>query len=243
MRRARLVPVVAFAVSVIAVACGGSSPTSTATTTTSTAAPGAPSVHVLGDGAASAAAASVAAAFGTTDIVDRSVDRSAAITWLNLRDPAVPAEGANHERLVATIADTPAIVLLSLGADLVPPTDDPDMDGCQPMTIQTGPTASASSASSASSMVTDCARAVLTARLLRQRTMAVAFDVLAGTRNTRLLVVGSGAPPGTIAAAVDAEQAAAVLAVAEAGAAWASRIAWAPSPEAATAVIGERGWV
>lgn len=194
-------------------------------------------MHVLGDGTASAAAASVAAAFGTTDIVDRSMARSAAITWLNLRDPAVPAEGANHALLVATVADAPSIVLVSLGADLVPPTDDRDMDLCQPMTIQSGPSPSASS------MVTDCARAVLAARLLRQRTMAVAFDVLAGTRNTRLLVVGSGAPPGTIAAAVDAEQAAAVLAVAEAGAAWASRIAYAPSPMAAAAVVEERGWV
>lgn len=222
--------------SVIVGACGAS-PSSTVPTTTSTTAPGVPAVHVLGDGAASAAAASVAAAFDTTDIVDRSVARSAAITWLNLRDPAVPAEGANHELLVTTVADAPDIVLVSLGADLVPPTDDPDMDQCQPVTIQSGASVSASS------MVTDCARAVLAERLLRQRMMAVAFDVLAGTRDTRLLVVGSGAPPGTIAAAVDAEQAAAVLAVAEAGAVWASRIAYAPSPSAAVAVIRERGWV
>jgi hypothetical protein len=34
-----------------------------------------------------------------------------------------------------------------------------------------------------------------------------------------------------------------VLAVAEAGAVWASRIAYAPSPSAAVAVIRERGWV
>jgi len=193
-------------------------------------------VHVLGDGGASAAAPAVASALGATGIVDRSVDRSAAITWLNLRDPDTPAEGANHEFLVATVADAPGIVLLSLGADLVPPTDDPDMDLCQPMTIQSGASASTSS------MVTDCARAVLAQRLLRQRTMAVALDILAGTRTTRVLVVGSGAPPGTIAAAVDAEQAAAVRAVAEAGASWASRIAYAPSPAAAAAVVEERGW-
>lgn len=205
-------------------ACGAST-SSTASTTTSTSVPGAPSVHVLGDGGASAAASSVAAAFGTTDIVDRSVARSSAITWLNLRDPAVPIEGANHELLAASVADAPSIVLLSLGADLVPPTDDVDMERCRSTT-----------------MVADCVQAVLAKRLLRQRTMAVAFDVLAGTRSTRMLVVGSGAPPGTIGAAVDAELAAAVLAVTEAGAAWGSRIAYAPSPTAAAAVVQERGW-
>ncbi|MFM8862368.1 MAG: hypothetical protein ACKOIA_07955 [Acidimicrobiia bacterium] len=238
MRSARLVPVitVVLAMSVLVAACGSSS-TSSVPTTTSTTAPRAPSVHVLGDGVASEAAASVAAALGSTDVVDRSVSRSAAVTWLNLRDPDTPVEGANHELLAASVADAPSIVLLSLGADLVPPTEDPDMDLCQPMTIQSG------SPSSASSIVTDCARAVLAKRLLRQRTMAVAFDVLAGTRNTRMLVVGSGAPPGTIGAAVDAELAAAVLAVTEAGAAWGSRIAYAPSPTAAAAVVQERGWV
>ena len=189
-------------------------------------------MHVLGDGVAAGAAEAVAAALADAPVVDRSVARSAAVTWLNLRDPAAPSEGANHDALVATVADAPAVVLLSLGADLVPPTDDPDMELCQPVTTQ----------AAGSSLVTDCARAVLAARLLRQRTMAVAFDVLAGTRTTRLLVVGSGAPPGTIAAAVDAEQAAAVRAVSEAGATWASRIAWAPSPSVAAAVMVERGW-
>lgn len=216
--------------SIVLGACGSSS-SSVPSSTTAVSRP--PAVHVLGDGVALAAAEGVAAVYGTDVVVDRSVARSPAVSWLDLRDPAAPIEGANHDALNASVLDAPSIVLLSLGADLVPPTSDPDMELCQPMTVQ----------AAGSTMVTDCARAVLTERLLRQRTMAVAFDVLAHTRTTRVLVVGSGAAPGTIAAAVDDEMAAAVRAVADAGAAWGYRIAFAPSAADAADVVRNEGWV
>lgn len=196
-------------------------------------------VRVIGDGVASVAVESVTSALDTTDVVDRSVARSTPASWLDLDDPAFPDEGANHGALAATLAEDPDLVLLSLGSDLVPSTDDADLQRCQPVTAQTID----GSPGGPSSLVVDCVLAVLEARHYRQRVMAVAFDVLAHTRNARLVVVGSGGDPGTIGGILDGLAESAVAAVAEAGATWNDRIAWSASPATVADVLRQRGWV
>lgn len=161
-------------------------------------------MRVLGDGMASAALPSVVAVLGATDSIDRTRPGSSAVSWLDLRDPAAPDEGANHAALETTVREAPSFVLLSLGAVSSAGSVDP---------------------------------------LLRQRVMAVVFDVLAHTLDTRVVVVGSGATAGTAGAAVDGQQADAVAAVAEAGASWADRVAWAPSSGAVVDVLRERDWI
>lgn len=78
--------------------------------------------------------------------------------------------------------------------------------------------------------------------LLRQRVMAVVFDLLAHTVDTKVIVVGSGAAAGSPGAMVDGEQAAAVEAVADAGASWAARVAFAPSPADVVPTLERRDW-
>lgn len=193
-------------------------------------------VRVLGDGIAALATQSVGRLLDTTDVVDRSVARSTTASWLDLNDPAHPDEGSNHRALVATNAEAPDLVLLSLGADLVPPTTNDAMGGCQPVSTQSP------GGSAASTVVADCARAVLATEHYRQRVMAIAFDVLAHTRVTRLVIVGTGGASGTIEGTIDEEAAAAVAAIADAGATWADRVAWSPSPVAVTDVLRQRDW-
>lgn len=205
--RASLSVILVLAVPLGIIGCSkGSSTAPTTTSTTTTMRTGPPTVTVLGDGVASAALPSVAGALGATAVIDRSVPRSSAVSWLDLRDPAAPDEGSNHDALVATLRDAPSFVLVSLGTDVTAPTGRVDP-------------------------------------ILRQRVMAVVFDLLARTIDTRVVVVGSGGPPGSAAATVDAEQAAAVSAVGEAGASWARRAAFAPSPVDVVAVLQQREWV
>lgn len=221
----RLAVVVLLVAAIVAGCSSEPSGAPSSSTTTSTERSGPPLVRVIGDGNASAAAGPVAAALATTDVVDRSVVGSAPVSWLFLDDPEERGAGANHDALVATNAESPEIVLVSLGAD-ASSGDDADLRRC-------GSGAGA----------VDCLRVALDERLLRQRTMAVVFDVLAHTRVTKVVVVGSGGVPGTVAGAVDEQQAAAVLGVAEAGASWAERVVWSPSPGDVVTVLRQRGWV
>ena len=210
------------------VACSSDGSTTASSTTTSVERTGRPMVRIVGDGVAAVAAESVADALDTTDVVDRSVARSTPGSWLDLRDAAVPDEGANHGALASVLAEAPDLVLLSLGADLVPPTRNAAMEACQ---SAGSPTA-----------VADCARGVLDTALYRQRVMAVVFDVLAHTRSTNVIVVGSGAADGTVAGTIDQQAASAVDGVAEAGASWRDRIAFAPRPAEVASVLRQRGW-
>lgn len=190
-------------------------------------------VRVLGDGVASAAIGPVATALDTTDVVDRSVARSSTASWIDLSDPSNPDAGRNHRVLESTLAEIPDIVLVSLGADLVPPTTDPAMQRCQPVTTQ----------GAGSTLVAECAAAVLESVHYRQRVMAITFDLLAHTRDTRVVLIGSGGEPGTIAGTIDAQASEAAVAVADSGATWRERVAWASSPAGAADVLRQRGWI
>lgn len=246
VRRIPVVAVAAFVIvaSVTMTACSGGS-TSAPATTTAAVRTGRPMVRVIGDGVASIALEPVAEALDTTDLADRSVARSTVASWLDIDDRTDPDVGSNHRALATTLTEDPDLVLLSLGADLVPPTADREMELCQPVTAATvdpSPVVPGGSADG-SSPSTDCARAVLEAEHHRQRVMAIVFDVLAHTRTTKVVLVGSGGEPGTIAGVIDAESAAAAVAVAEAGGSWRDRIAWSSSPSGMVTVLRQRGWV
>lgn len=171
-------------------------------------------------------AAQAAKELGSTDFANYAVSGSRLVNWLDLpADDASPEDGRFHGLLDRVIGDDPDLVLASLGGQMLL-----DMPGG----------ASLACASHRLPAETDafagCIDAILQKQLVKQRVMAISFDVLAHTLNAKLVYTTYFAP-SPFFSFLDQRQIAiardrvsmvlgeAVAAVKEAGAAWAGRIA------------------
>jgi hypothetical protein len=171
-------------------------------------------------------AAQVARGLGTVDFANYAVSGSSLVSWLNLPpDADAPAEGAQHDLLERIERDDPDVVLATLGGEVLLQQSSSAVRVC----------ANFRDATSQESAFVECVNRILAKQLVKQRLMAIAFDVLAQTRNARL-VFGTYVPAAptfspllqwqqsALANAVNAQIEAAVTGVRESGAAWAERI-------------------
>ncbi len=192
-------------------------------------------------------AAQVASQLGAIDFANYAVTGSSLASWLNLpRDDDAPSEGAQHDLLERIERDDPDIVLATLGGEAL----------LQQPTGAVRTCARWSDEVSQGQEFTSCAKALLDSQLVKQRLMAISFDVLAHTQNAKLLFARYlPASPrfsvllpwqqNALALAINAQIVAAVEGVTESGAAWAQRIDVVqaePTPEIcrATPVAGPR---
>lgn len=214
-----------------------SDPTPTSSTFTTLPRTGAVRIRVLGD--TPGAGAAIIAATSSDDATDLSVSASSLGAWMDL--PREDGDGAVHDRLVQITWDAPDLVVASLGGDALVIPDDRLM-AC----------AKASSTPTDRPQFIACAAPLLDARLVNQRVMAIAFDVLAHTRDAKLVLVGhAGADPtsplapwqqAALAELLDARIAAATIAVGESGATWAERVVFC-APTDCVAAVRSRGWI
>lgn len=178
-------------------------------------------------------------AVASTDATDLSVSASALGAWLDL--PREDGDGAVHDSLVQLAYDDPDLVVASLGGDILVIPDDTTM-GC----------AAASPSEAQRAQFDSCVSAVLDRRLVEQRVMAIAFDVLAHTQTAKLLLVGHGQVDASsplapwqqveISRLLDARIASAMQSVTESGATWADRIAYTDRA-GLVATARARGWI
>ena len=171
-------------------------------------------------------AAQVASRLNAVDFANYAVTGSTLASWLNLpHDDNAPAEGAQHDLLERIERDDPDIVLATIGGEL----------------LQQQPAGAVRTCAKWNGEELDgtqflpCVNALLDRLLTKQRIMAIAFDVLAHTQNSKLLFATylpaepqfSALVPWqqvVLAQAINAQIVSAVAAVAESGAAWAQRI-------------------
>lgn len=192
-------------------------------------------------------AAKVAKELGAIDFANYAVNGSTLASWLNLpKDDSAPAEGVHHDLLERIERDDPDIVLATLGGEAL----------LQQPTGAVRTCARWSDEVSQGQEFTSCLKALLDSQLVKQRLMAISFDVLAHTQNAKLLFATYlPASPrfsvllpwqqNALALAINAQIVAAVEGVTESGAAWAQRIDIVqaePTPEIcrATPVAGPR---
>jgi len=186
-------------------------------------------------------AGQVARELGTVDFANYAVSGSSLVGWLNLpADADAPAEGAQHELLERIERDDPDVVLASLGGEAI--------------LQQSGPIRRCSNFRDPATQAqpfADCVKRLLNEQLVKQRLMAIGFDVLAHTQNAKLVYltylpaaprVSSLLPwqHRVVAEAVNAQILDAVAGIRESGAAWAERIEvvqTAVSTECVTAVV------
>ena len=171
-------------------------------------------------------AAQVARGLGTVDFANYAVSGSSLVSWLNLPpDADTPAEGAQHDLLERIERDDPDVVLATLGGELLLQQSSNAVRFC----------ADLRDATSQETAFVECINRILNKQLVTQRLMAIAFDVLAHTRNARVVfatyfpaapIVGPLLPwqQSALANAVNMQIEAAVTGVRESGAAWAERI-------------------
>ena len=177
------------------------------------------------DGAASWAA-KVAKDLGAVDFANYAVSGSTLVGWLNLpRDDAAPAEGAQHELLERIELDDPDIVLATLGGESLLQQSSPAVRQC----------ALWSDSLAQRNEFTSCVGQLLDRQLVKQRLMAISFDVLAHTQNAKLLFATYlPASPRfsfllpwqqeALASSISGVIGAAVQGVAESGLSWGQRI-------------------
>ena len=170
-------------------------------------------------------AAQVAKQLGSTDFANYAVSGSRLVNWLDLPpDDSSPEEGRFHGLLDRLISEDPDLVLASIGGQMLL-----DMPGGASL-------ACASHRGEAQAVAfAACIDSILQKQLVKQRVMAISFDVLAHTLNAKIVYTTYFAPSPffsfldhwQLAIARDRVRAVldeAVGAVKEAGAAWAGRI-------------------
>ncbi|MEX1217208.1 MAG: hypothetical protein WEA11_01655 [Acidimicrobiales bacterium] len=171
-------------------------------------------------------AAQVAQQLGSVDYANYSVAGSTLAGWLNLpADEEAPEEGAQHELLKRIQREDPDIVLASIGGEAL-------------LQQTSGPVRLCSvwkDSATENQQFVDCVNKLLDRQLVKQRVMAISFDVLAQTRNAKLLLATyAPAVPfysallpwqqDILAAAINLQIRAAVEGVKESGASWSERI-------------------
>lgn len=244
MRRSALACLVATALVLVGCSSGsgsdaGSSSRDTIATTT-TEAPHAPRVRVVGDSGGSAAGAELAAALGTSDLIDLSQSDATLASLLDLPpDPDAPDEGRLHSTLDRAVDPEPDVVVVAIGSEVL------DADA---------PMATCSDAMWSTMGATEfdaCATAELDRLHVDQRVMAIVLDVLARTRSTRVVLVhvptdveAPGLEPwqrDRVVALINGRIDLAAANVAEGGANWNDRLVVAESATAVEAARA-RGW-
>ena len=171
-------------------------------------------------------AAQVARDLGAVDFANYAVSGSSLVGWLNLpRDARAPAEGAQHELLERIERDDPDLVLATLGGESLLQQASGPVRNCAQWSDEVTQTPG----------FLACVDALLGRELVTQRLMAIAFDVLAHTRNAKL-VFATYLPASprfstllpwqqrVLASAVNEQIVAAVRSVGESGLSWAQRI-------------------
>lgn len=198
-------------------------------------------------------AAQVARGLGTVDFANYAVSGSTLVSWLNLPpDEAAPAEGRQHDLLDRISRDDPDIVLASLGGEVLLQQTSGPIRTCALLIDE----------ATQWDAYVQCVEEVLFEQKITQRLMAVAFDVLADTRNAKLLFTLYETPAPSVSALMPWQQqiltrevnfsiVAAATGVAESGASWASRIdvvrvpappACIPSVVPAPSTLGQVWW-
>jgi len=177
-------------------------------------------------------AAQVAAQLRATDFANFAVSGSRLLNWMDLpADDQEPEEGRFHGLLDQLIADDPDLVLVSVGGSIL-------------LDLPGGPSLACArfhDAVAEREQFAACIDQLLAAMLVKQRIMAISFDVLAHTLNAKI-VLTSYLPPSPLFSFLDPWQlnvmtdrvtkvlGEAVDSVKEAGASWATRITLSPSP-------------
>lgn len=171
-------------------------------------------------------AAQVSQTLGAVDFANYAVTGSSLASWLNLpHDDAAPAEGAQHNLLERIEQDDPDIVLASLGGEALLQQPAGAVRSCAQWSDQPAQRP----------QFVECVNRLLAGQLVKQRLMAISFDLLAHTINAKLLYSHySPASPRlsallpwqqvVLADAINAQIDAAVVGVRESGASWAERI-------------------
>jgi hypothetical protein len=171
-------------------------------------------------------AAQVSQTLGAVDFANYAVTGSSLASWLNLpHDDAAPAEGAQHNLLERIEQDDHDIVLASLGGEALLEQPAGAVRSCARWSDQPAQRP----------QFVECVNRLLAAQLVKQRLMAISFDLLAHTINAKLLYSHySPASPRlsallpwqqvVLADAINAQIDAAVVGVRESGASWAERI-------------------
>ena len=171
-------------------------------------------------------AAQVASQLGAVDFANYAVTGSSLASWLNLpQDDDAPSEGAQHDLLERIERDDPDIVLATIGGEAILQQPAGAVRTC----------AKSSGDGIERTQFLSCVNALLDRQLVKQRVMAIAFDVLASTQNAKLLFATYlPAEPqfsvlvpwqqAVLAEAINNQIRQAVQGVAESGAAWAKRI-------------------
>lgn len=191
--------------------------------------------------------AQVARNLGAVDFANYAVTGSTLASWLNLpEDDRAPADGVHHDLLERIERDDPDIVLASLGGEALLQQPAGAVRTCARWSDELGQGQEFAS----------CVKGLLDRQLVKQRLMAISFDVLAHTQNAKLLFATylPAAPRSSVllpwqqtvlAASINAQIVAAVQGVAESGGSWADRIGVVqpePIPEACptTVIAGPR---
>lgn len=176
-------------------------------------------------------AARVARELGAVDFANYAVTGSSLVSWLNLpRDESAPAEGAQHDLLERIERDDPDLVLATLGGEALLQQSSAAVRSC----------ADARDPATQRAEFLGCVDGLLARQLVKQRLMAISFDVLAHTQNAKLLFATylPAAPRFSfllpwqqedLAAAINGVIGAAVQGVSESGLAWAQRIDVVPA--------------
>ena len=171
-------------------------------------------------------AAQVSQMLGAVDYANYAVTGSTVASWLNLpQDDNAPAEGAQHNLLERIEQDDPDIVLASLGGEALLQQSSGAVRLCTRWSDGLGQR----------QQFVECVNRLLAEQLVKQRLMAISFDLLAHTINAKLLYSHySPASPRlsallpwqqvVLADAINAQIDAAVVGVRESGASWAERI-------------------
>ena len=171
-------------------------------------------------------AAQVSQMLGAVDYANYAVTGSTLASWLNLpQDDNAPAEGAQHNLLERIEQDDPDIVLASLGGEALLQQSSGAVRLCTRW----------SDGLAQRQQFVECVNRLLAEQLVKQRLMAISFDLLAHTINAKLLYSHySPASPRlsallpwqqvVLADAINAQIDAAVVGVRESGASWAERI-------------------
>lgn len=171
-------------------------------------------------------AAQVASQLGAVDFANYAVAGSVLASWLNLpQDDDAPSEGAQHDLLERIERDDPDIVLATIGGEALLQQPAGAVRTC----------AKWSGDGIERTQFLSCVNALLDRQLVKQRVMAIAFDVLASTQNAKLLFATYlPAEPQfsvllpwqqtVLAEAINNQIRQGVQGVAESGAAWAKRI-------------------
>ena len=171
-------------------------------------------------------AAQVSQMLGAVDYANYAVTGSTLASWLNLpQDDNAPAEGAQHNLLERIEQDDPDIVLASLGGEALLQQPSGAVRLCTRWSDELAQR----------QQFVECVNRLLAEQLVKQRLMAISFDLLAHTINAKLLYSHySPASPRlsallpwqqvVLADAINAQIDAAVVGVRESGASWAERI-------------------